>query len=102
MEFKLNPYIRITYFLNAVALNEKGQRERVRYPFEPNQVYNTDDFINKTPNIIDLVEHTISFIPYSTSIVKELQAMNASYTTEGCKSCGGKITQIKLQVFEVI
>lgn len=103
MEFKLNPFIKATYFLNAVAKQgDTGLRTRVKYPIEPNMVYDTQDFVEDTPNIEDLVLMTVSFVPYSKKAIDELKALNAPYSLKGCKSCGGKYTQIKIQVFEVI
>lgn len=102
MQFKLNPYIKMTYMLNAVAQTANGTRERVHYPIKPDEIYDTKDFIDKTPNIEDLIENTISFIPYSSKNIEDVKNSGGTYTLKGCRSCGGAIKQIKLSVFEVI
>lgn len=101
MKFRLNPFIEATYKLNAVADNG-GKLKRVTYPIKPNATYDTADFIEATPNIEVLVKNTVSFIPYKDATVKQLKELDAPYTLKGCKACGGRITQIKLYVFEVL
>lgn len=102
MRFKLNPYIETTYFLPAIELLPNGNRKRIRYSILPNEEYETADFISKTPNFESLIQNQITFIPYSAKTIKQLDSMGADYSLQGCKSCGGRITQIKLKVFEVI
>lgn len=103
MKFKLNPYIASTYLLPAVQLQPNGSRKRVRYSIEPDKIYDTNDYIEQTPNIEDIIKSQISFIGYSVQTKKTLDDMGAQYKIDaGCKSCGGKISQIKLQTFEEV
>lgn len=102
MKFKLNPFIELPYSLPAYQLKSDGTRKAVRYIIRPDETYNTDDYIDLTPNIVEMVKDRITFVPYSQSTIDELKQMGSEYSLEGCKSCGGKITQIKVKVFEVI
>lgn len=102
MEFKLNPYIQSTYQLNAIAKMPNGTRQYVKYPIDPNMIYDTNDFIDKTPNIDELVTSTVTYLPYSYATLEEVKKSGGSYEIQKCNSCGGKIAQIKLLVFEVV
>lgn len=102
MEFKLNPYIETTYMLNAIAVVDGDRRERVRYPIKPKAVYDTKDFVEATPNIGTLVENTQVYVPYKSETLAKLKELKAPYSLQGCKTCGGAIKQIKVQVFEVL
>lgn len=100
MRFKLNPYIQSDYLLNAMRVLANGERQLVRYRLKPGSIYDTDDYIGQTPNIVDLVKNTHCLIDYTPAVMARLNAMGARFTTKGCASCGGKITRISLYVFQ--
>lgn len=101
MQFRLNPYIRETYLLNAVRLHENGLRERVNYAIKVGETYDTQDF-KETPNIEELIQTQSVYLPRTTQLVEELKKLGVSYDTKGCRSCGGRKLQIRINVFEVV
>lgn len=99
MLFKLNPYITTSYRLAALKRNDSGKRETVYYVFKPNKLYDTSIFVQDTPNIEHLIESKVQHIGYSRQAKETLDKMNAPYSLQGCQSCGGKTTAIKVKVF---
>lgn len=100
MKFKLNPYIESTYHLPAVRLNSDGTKKMIHYSLEPNKVYESTDYEKATPNSNQLIQNQVTYIPYSVQTKTLLEKLTAPYEIDaGCKSCGGKISQIKLKTF---
>lgn len=100
MKFRLNKYIKAPYLLNVIEV-DGDSRTRKRYSFEPNTLYDTQD-LKKVPNILTLIDSTLSWIVYKPEALEEIKKLGASYSLEGCKSCGGRLTRIKLKVFEEV
>ncbi|MFV0409651.1 MAG: hypothetical protein ACK5LJ_08140 [Paracoccus sp. (in: a-proteobacteria)] len=99
MRFKLSPFITGFYKLPALKARPDGKRENVYYVFDAGVEYDTEDFIKDTPNIVSLLDGRKHGIPYTRANLDALKSSGAEYSTKGCKSCGGAITQINVKVF---
>lgn len=102
MKFRLSPYIKTTYFLNAVMRDETQVLKRVKYAIEPYNTYESEDYKDKTPTIDDLINQEYAYIPYTKATLDTIKNLGAEYSLHGCRGCSGKLSQINLKVFEVI
>lgn len=89
----------ITVPLTLSIATRKGGYVHYGYiRLEPNKVYEVpegDDLM------ITSLKNCKSKKPYSETLEETLKACGATYKTEYCKSCGGKVRKIEYYVVEV-
>lgn len=98
VKFKLIDAVKEPKGFNLPVKNERGQTVYRFVTLEPGELYKVpDDTFLKA-----LLARGLSEIRHSDSFEKALKEANIPYEIKVCKSCGGGLKKIKVQIIEVI
>ena len=102
MRYKLNSAEKVPTTINNVAVTKNiNGRSIVTYSnyirLVPGKVYESDD-----EAMIEFFRNYKRKVRYTDTLERELLSNGVPFTTEYCKSCGGKVRKINYQVVEVL
>lgn len=83
---------------NLPIVNDKGKRVYRPVKFSPNTLYKVPD-----DNFLEILQiRGLTKKKYSVELEEALKKAETPYKIVTCKSCGGGVRKIEVQIFEVI